>query len=126
MRKCSARWDRYWSPAAGDSVTYSPLANLIGRTVEGGRDLYLDTCVAEPESEYLLLSELGRLSGYAAPPLSWLVRKGWLAAVKRGGRWYSTVAAVVCYRTVADQRVTLGSWAASRLRQRGCRAGARW
>ena len=60
--------------AAGDTGSYGPLANLIGRAVEGGLDLYLEACAAEPESEYLPLVELARISGYAAPHLGWLVR----------------------------------------------------
>ena len=84
--------------ASGDTGSYGPLANLIGRAVEGGLDLYLEACAAEPESEYLPLAELARISGYAAPHLGWLVRQGRLPAVKRGGRWYSTVEAVERYR----------------------------
>lgn len=89
--------------SSADSGNYQPLANLIGRAVEGGLDLYLAACVAEPDSEYVSLAELARISGYAAPHLGWLVRQGRLEAVKRGGRWYSTRAAVERYRRDVEQ-----------------------
>jgi hypothetical protein len=79
------------------------LANLIGRAVEGGLDLYLAACEAEPDSEYLKLDELARRTGYAAPHLGWLIRQGRLEAVKRSGRWYSTVAAVERYGRDVEQ-----------------------
>lgn len=89
--------------AAADTGNYAPLTNLIGRAVEGGLDLYLAACEAEPESEYLRLSELAERTGYAAAHLGWLIRKGRLEAVKRGGRWYSTVAAVERYRRDVEE-----------------------
>jgi Fic family protein len=89
--------------SSADSGSYQALANLIGRAVEGGLDLYLAACEAEPDSEYLKLDELARRTGYAAPHLGWLIRQGRLEAVKRGGRWYSTVAAVERYRRDVEQ-----------------------
>jgi hypothetical protein len=38
------------------------------------------------------------VSGYSSAHLGWLIRQGRLAAVKRGGRWYSTLAAIERYR----------------------------
>jgi hypothetical protein len=40
------------------------------------------------------LAELARGFGYATNYLSLLIRKGRLAATKRGPRWYSTRAAI--------------------------------
>lgn len=95
--------------SSADTGNYRALANLIGRAVEGGLDLYLAACATEPDSEYVSLAELARISGYAAPHLGWLVRQGRLEAVKRGGRWYSTVAAVERYRRDVEQgEVTRG------------------
>jgi cell filamentation protein, protein adenylyltransferase len=89
--------------ATADTGTYTPLANLIGRAVEGGLDLYLAACAAVPEEGYQPLAELARVTGYARTHLGWLVRQGRLAAVKRGGRWYSTLAAVERYRAEVEQ-----------------------
>ena len=89
--------------SSADSGSYRPLANLIGRAVEGGLDLYLAACAAEPDSEYVSLAELAQSSGYTAPHLGWLVRQGRLEAVKRSGRWYSTVAAVERYRAEVER-----------------------
>lgn len=89
--------------ANADSGSYRPLANLIGRAVEGGLDLYLEACAAEPDSEYMKLDELAKRTGYAAQHLGWLVRQGRLEAVKRGGRWYSTLAAVERYRADVER-----------------------
>jgi len=88
--------------AQADTGNYRPLANLIGRAVEGGLDLYLGACVAEEDAEYLPLSDLAQLTGYAAAHLGWLIRQGRLEAVKRGGRWYSTLAAVERYRQAVE------------------------
>ena len=79
---------------------YRALANLIGRAVEGGLGLYMAACAAAPDAEYIVLAELARISGYAAPHLGRLIRQGRLEAVKRGRRRYSTVAAVECYRRI--------------------------
>ena len=47
--------------------------------------------------------ELAKRTGYVAQHLGWLVRQGRLEAVKRGGRWYSTLAAVERYRADVEQ-----------------------
>jgi len=88
---------------SADAGNYRPLANLVGRAVEGGLDLYLAACETKPDSEYLKLDELAERTGYAAPHLGWLIRQGRLAAEKRGGRWYSTVAAVERYRAEVER-----------------------
>ncbi|HET9921277.1 MAG TPA: Fic family protein [Ktedonobacteraceae bacterium] len=82
--------------------TYSPLANLIGQAVEAGLDLYLQSCVALPDDKYQLLSNLAQPSGYSAQYLGWLVRQGRIEAVKRGGRWYSTLEAVEKYKSEVE------------------------
>jgi fido (protein-threonine AMPylation protein) len=95
-----------------DAGRYSPLANLIGRAVEGGLDLYLEVCSVPvlpsgQDSEYgeygnyrdyRPLSELASGTDYSVNYLGLLARKGHLDAVKRGGRWYSTRSAIEHYR----------------------------
>jgi Fic family protein len=89
-----------------DTGRYGPIANLIGRAVEQGLDLYLDACerapVPEEEGEQLL-AELAREFGYTTDYLSLLIRKGRIAATKRGPRWYSTRAAIERYRREVEQ-----------------------
>ena len=80
---------------------YSPLVNLIGQAVEAGLDLYLEACAAVPE--YQPLRELVQASGYPLEYLSWLARQGRIDAVKRGGRWYSTLAAIETYKREAEE-----------------------
>ena len=80
---------------------YNPLLNLIGQSVEGGLDLYLEACATVPG--YQLLRELVDSSGYPLEYLSWLARQGRIDAVKRGGRWYSTPQAIIQYKTEAEQ-----------------------
>jgi hypothetical protein len=84
--------------AHADTGNYTPLANLIGRAVEAGLDLYLEACAAVSEEHYQPLAELARITGYASTHLGWLIRQGRLAGVKRGGRWYSTRAAIDRYQ----------------------------
>lgn len=103
-----------------DAGRYNPLANLVGRAVEGGLDLYLEVCSVPvsvpvlvpgppsgPKSEYehnidyrdyKPLSELAVGTVYSVNYLGLLARKGQIDAVKRGGRWYSTRAAIEHYR----------------------------
>ncbi len=89
-----------------NSDNYTPLAILVGRAVDAGLDLYLDACAAMPEEgEYRPLAELARDDAYTAAHLGWLVRKGRLEAVKRGGRWYSTPEAIARYRVDVEQGV---------------------
>ncbi len=86
-----------------DRGNYTPLANLIGRAVEAGLDLYLDACTASQEDAYQRLADLARATGYSAEHLGWLIRQGRLAGVKRGGRWYSTQDAVERYRADVER-----------------------
>lgn len=79
---------------------YGSLLNLIAQAVEAGLDLYLEACSVVPD--YQLLRELVELSGYPLEYLSWLARQGRLEAVKRGGRWYSTPAAIEEYKRQAE------------------------
>jgi hypothetical protein len=60
--------------------------------------------VAEEAAEQPL-AELARESGYTTDYLSLLIRKGRLAATKRGPRWYSTRAAIERYRREVAQGV---------------------
>jgi len=83
---------------AANQGQYTPLANLVGRAVEGGLDLYLEACSAVPDASYVPLAQLAKESPYTTNYLGWLVRQGRLAAVKRGGRWYSTREALARYR----------------------------
>lgn len=83
--------------AQADRGRYGPLLNLLGRAVEGGLDLYLEACAAVPADEWLPLSELAQGTRHSAAYLALLVRKGRLAASKRGGRWHSTRAALARY-----------------------------
>jgi fido (protein-threonine AMPylation protein) len=77
---------------------FNPLANLIGRAVEGGLDLYLEAYTESPEDPYKPLSQLAESSGYSADYLGWLFRRGRLEAIKRGGRLYSTEEAITRYK----------------------------
>lgn len=79
---------------------YGPLLNLIGQSVEAGLDLYLEACTVVPG--YQPLRDLVDVSGYPLEYLSWLARQGRLEAVKRGGRWYSTPAAIEYYKRQAE------------------------
>jgi cell filamentation protein, protein adenylyltransferase len=92
--------------AVADTGRYGPLANLIGRAVEQGLDLYLEACehapVPEEEGEQLL-ADLAREFGYTTDYLGLLIRKGRLAGTKRGPYWYSTRAAIERYRREVQQ-----------------------
>lgn len=85
------------------SGNYSSLANLVGRAVEDGLDLYLEACHQEPGDLYQLLSDLAGPSGYSVDYLGWLIRQGRLEAVKRGGRWYTTVGNIQRYQQQVQQ-----------------------
>ena len=80
---------------------YGPLVNLIGQAVEAGLDLYLEACAVMPD--YFPLRELVPTSGYPLEYLSWLARQGRIDAVKRGGRWYSTLEAIERYKGEAEE-----------------------
>lgn len=90
---------------AAGTGNFNPLANLVGRAVEGGLDLYLEACAQEPEGEYVPLAKLAGPEGFSVDYLGWLVRQGRIEAVKRGGRWYSTPEAVARYKEEVAQRV---------------------
>lgn len=95
--------------SAADSGNYAPLLNIIGRAVEAGLDLYLEACATTPDDAYRPLAALAREGGYTAAHLGWLIRKGRLDAVKRGGRWYSTPEAIERYaREVREGAVKRG------------------
>lgn len=80
---------------------YNPLLNLIGQSVEAGLDLYLEACAAMPT--YQLLRELVTPSGYPLDYLSWLARQGRIDAIKRNGRWHSTLEAIQQYKNEAEE-----------------------
>jgi len=80
---------------------YGPLLNVIGQSVEAGLDLYLEACAVVPD--YQPLRELVDASGYPLEYLSWLARQGRIDAVKRGGRWHSTLEAIEKYKAEAEQ-----------------------
>lgn len=92
--------------SAADSGRYGPLANLVGRAVEQGLDLYLDACargVVDENEEERPLAELAPEFGYSVEYLGLLVRKGRVAATKRGRLWYTTRAAIERYRSEVEQ-----------------------
>lgn len=78
-------------------ANYSPIANLVGRAVEGSLDLYLDAVAASGE-EQEPLAQLAEGSGYSVDYLGWLARHGQLEATKRRGRWYASRAAITRYK----------------------------
>ena len=82
---------------AADRGVYQPIINLIGQAVEVGLDFYLDACVAVPDEQYQLLSELALQHGYDGNYLGLLARQGKLEARKWNRRWYSTPAALMRY-----------------------------
>ncbi len=85
---------------------FNPLANLVGRAVEGCLDLYLEACTdttATLEDPYKSLAQLAESSGYSADYLGWLFRQGRLEAIKRGGRLYSTHEAITHYKQDVEQ-----------------------
>lgn len=77
---------------------YNPLVNVIGRAVEGGLDLFLDACAAVPQELQRPLREVAEECAIDADYLSWLLRAGRVAGSKRGGRWYTSTAAVQRYQ----------------------------
>ncbi len=94
---------------AADQGKYNPIVNLVGQAVEAGLDFYLEACNAPPDERYQPLPELARSTGRDPNYLGLLVRQGKLEAIKRQGRWYSTLAALQLY----DQQAQEG------IRQRG-------
>jgi Fic family protein len=107
--------------AVADSGRYGPIANLIGRAVEQGLDLYLEACDRAPipeEAGEESLAVLAREFGYTTDYLSLLIRKGRLAATKRGPRWYSTRAAIERYRHEVEAGVVPSGRPRGRSRKR--------
>jgi hypothetical protein len=98
-------WAERYRNALGtaDRGRYNALINLIGLAVEAGLDLYLDACRAHPEEQYQPLAALARTVGRDANYLGLLARQGKLEARKRGGRWYSTQAALQRYAEQAEE-----------------------
>jgi LuxR family maltose regulon positive regulatory protein len=94
---------------AADQRKYNPIVNLVGQAVEAGLDFYLEACSAPPDERSQPLPELARSTGRDPNYLGLLVRQGKLEAIKRQGRWYSTLAALQLY----DQQAQEG------IRQRG-------
>lgn len=82
---------------------YTPICNLIGRSVEQALDRYLESIEAS-DALPLPLSEVAERTGYRAEHLAWLVRKGRLPAIKRGRRWFATIAAVEHYREEVERQ----------------------
>jgi Fic family protein len=102
-------WAERYRSALGtaDRGRYTALVNLIGLAVEAGLDFYLDACRAHPDEQYQPLPVLARAMGRDANYLGLLARQGKLEARKRGGRWYSTEAAVRRYAEQAQEGVML-------------------
>ncbi len=94
---------------AADQGKYNPIVNLVGQAVEAGLDFYLEACNVPPDERSQPLPELARSTGRDPNYLGLLVRQGKLEAIKRQGRWYSTLAALQLY----DQQAQEG------IRQRG-------
>lgn len=88
---------------AQTSGNHTPICNLIGRAVEQALDRYLESIEAS-DAIPLPLSEVAERTNYRAEHLAWLVRKGRLPAVKRGRRWFATIAAVEHYRQEVEGR----------------------
>jgi Fic family protein len=82
----------------GNMGVYTALVNLVGRAVEHTFDLYLEVCDAPAHDPYIPLRALAAGSGYSVNYLGLLVRRGHLAALRRGGRWFSTPAALAQYQ----------------------------
>jgi Fic family protein len=88
---------------AADKGEHTPIINLIGQAVEAGLDFYLDACNARPDEHYQQLAILAKATGHDPNYLGLLARQGKLEAVKRGGRWYSTRAAIQTYQDQAQE-----------------------
>ncbi|MFV9505473.1 MAG: Fic family protein [Oscillochloridaceae bacterium umkhey_bin13] len=84
---------------------FNPLVNVIGRAVEGGLDLFLEACDAVPQELQRPLRDVAEACAIDAAYLSWLLRVGRVAGSKRGGRWYTSEAAVQRYQ----QEVSAGA-----------------
>ena len=90
----------------------NPLVNVIGRAVEGGLDLFLEAGDAVPPELQCPLRDVAEECVIDAAYLSSLLRAGRVAGSTRGGRWYTSAAAVQRYQ----QEVTAGTIPAGRPR----------
>ncbi|TMC18416.1 MAG: Fic family protein [Chloroflexi bacterium] len=88
---------------AADKGAYTPIVNLVGQAVEAGLDFYLQACNAQPDEHYQQLSILAKTTSLDPNYLGLLARQGKLEAMKRGGRWYSTLAAIQTYQEQAQK-----------------------
>jgi hypothetical protein len=84
---------------------YGALINLIGRGVEQSLDIYLEVCEAPAYDPYVPLTVLAAQSGYSVNYLGSLIRRGHVPAIKRGGRWYMTPAAIDRYTEEVQSRL---------------------
>lgn len=82
---------------------YTPLVNIVGRAVEAGLDMFLEACAAVPEEMQQPLRDVAAACALAADYLGWLLRAGRIAGQKRGGRWYTSEAAVRRYQAEVSQ-----------------------
>lgn len=100
-------WRTSYISALNDGLrgNYNPLVNMIGRAVEGTLDLYLEAVRQEPTVTLQPLAALAAQSGYNVEYLGLLVRAGRLDAVKRRGRWYSSMTAIERYRAEVTQEL---------------------
>jgi Fic family protein len=94
---------------------YNPLVNVVGRAVEAGLDLFLEACDAVPQELQRPLREAAEACAIDADYLGWLLRAGRVAGTKRGGRWYTSEAAIQRYQ--AD--VAAGAIPPGRPRRKG-------
>ncbi len=93
---------------------YNPLVNVVGRAVEAGLDLFLEACDAVPQELQRPLRDIAESCAIDADYLGWLLRAGRVAGSKRGGRWYTSEAAVRRYQA----EVAAGAVPAGRPRTR--------
>jgi fido (protein-threonine AMPylation protein) len=100
-----------------DRGRHGPILNMIGRAVEQGLDRYVEALrrtPLAPEADEQLLSDLAPQTEHSADYLALLIRKGRLAGIKRGGRWYSSLEAVRRY----DDEVQRGVYPRGRPRKK--------
>ncbi len=89
--------------AQADSGQERPFVNFVGRAVEQSLTLYLEACTprteAPPADEvWIPLREAAKETPYSQEYLSLLARKGRLDAMKKGGIWHTTLAAIDAYQ----------------------------
>ena len=88
---------------------YSALVNVIGSAVEAGLNMFLEACAAVPDQMQRTLREVADVCEIDADYLGWLLREGRIGGQKRGGRWYTSEAAVRRYQQeVAEGTVPRG------------------